>query len=81
MAYSHTKKVGHMGRYGCRMGAKLRKILNEIEDIQRQKHICPRCGKKKVVRISAGIWRCRSCNLKFAGGTFAPTAIELKGEK
>lgn len=76
MAYSHTKKVGRMGRYGCRMGAKLRKILNEIEDIQKQKHICPGCGKKKVVRLSAGIWKCRACNLKFAGGAFVPVVKE-----
>lgn len=78
MAYSHTKKVGRAGRYGTRIGAKLRKIINEIEEVQKQKHICPKCGKAKVVRLNAGIWQCKGCNLKFAGGAFVPVYVAEK---
>jgi len=71
--YSHTKKVGRLGRYGARMGARLRAELCKIEDESKQRHICPQCGKKKVKRENgSGIWFCSGCNTKFAGGAFVP---------
>lgn len=67
-----TKKVGPAGRFGPRYGLKIRARVAEIERKQRQKHICPRCGKKGVKRISTAIWECSKCGLKFAGGCYIP---------
>jgi len=76
MAYSHTKKVGKCGRFGARIGKRTRDDVNAIEDACKQMHECPKCGKKKVVRLGAGIWTCKACKVKFAGGAYTPQAIE-----
>lgn len=70
--YSHTKKVGKLGRYGPRMGAKLRAELCKIEDESKHRHICPQCGKEKVRKEGSGIWLCSGCKTKFAGGAYIP---------
>jgi len=63
-----TKKVGSLGRYGPRIGGKVRREAKKIEDKSRESK-CPSCGRK-VRRISAGIWECRFCRLTFAGGAY-----------
>ena len=82
-----TKKVGPAGRFQSRYGVKARTQLRNVELAQREKHICPSCGYKKVRRVSTSIWQCRKCNIKFAGGAYLPKTesgqnIEkiLKGE-
>lgn len=67
-----TKKVGGAARFGPRYGVKIRRQIEDIEKKQRRKHPCPECGHRSVKRISAGIWQCRHCNLKFAGGAYMP---------
>jgi large subunit ribosomal protein L37Ae len=67
------KKVGTAGRFGPRYGKKAREKIAEIEAIQKQKHICPKCGKKAVKRVSTGIWECLKCGAKFAGKAYFPT--------
>ncbi len=67
-----TIKVGSAGRFGARYGKKVREKIAEIEKLQKQKHLCPRCGEKKVIRISKGIWKCKKCNVKFAGLAYYP---------
>lgn len=67
-----TKKVGSAGRYGVRYGRKTKEIVKQIEKKQKQKHECPCCRKKSVIRIAAGVWQCRKCNTKFAGGAYEP---------
>ncbi|MFH0860446.1 MAG: 50S ribosomal protein L37ae [Candidatus Altiarchaeota archaeon] len=70
--YSHTKKVGSMGRYGIRVGRKLRDQNLKIEE--KSKNVrCPSCGKIKIKRVSKGIWECRSCKNRFSGGAFLLT--------
>lgn len=66
--YSHTKKVGSLGRYGPRLGRKLRENLKNIEDAARKSKVCGYCGKDRVKRKAAGIWYCRSCKSEFTGG-------------
>ncbi|OYT42112.1 MAG: 50S ribosomal protein L37ae [Candidatus Aenigmarchaeota archaeon ex4484_224] len=67
-----TKKVGSAGRFGPRYGKKQRKIVAEIEKLQRKRHVCPRCGLPYVKRLSTGIWYCTKCGAKFAGGAYVP---------
>ena len=70
---ARTKKMGIVGRFGRRYGSTLRKRVKAIEEIQNQWHVCPSCKSKRTKRISVGIWECRFCKHKFAGGAFTPT--------
>jgi large subunit ribosomal protein L37Ae len=67
-----TKKVGSVGRYQARYGVRARTVTRNIEIIQKAKQECPTCGHKKVKRISTGIWQCRKCGAKYAGGAYIP---------
>jgi len=67
-----TRKVGPAGRFQSRYGVKARTRVRNVELAQKQKHICPSCGHKKVKRISTSIWQCGKCNVKFAGGAYLP---------
>lgn len=67
-----TKKVGLAGRYGVRYGRKVKVAVNEIEQKQRAKHLCPVCRKTSVKRVAAGIWQCKKCSTKFTGGAYEP---------
>ena len=67
-----TKKSSPAGRLGARYGTRIRKNVSEIEKIQKKKHRCPVCTYDKVKRESKGIWVCRKCKAKFAGGAFKP---------
>ncbi len=73
-----TKKVGSAGRFGVRYGKKVRKIVAEIEKVQRTRHVCPKCGMKYVKRLASGIWFCSKCGSKFAGGAYYPYAEAKK---
>ncbi len=67
-----TKKVGPAGRYQARYGVRTKTQVRNVEIIQKAKHICPSCGHQKVKRVSAGIWQCKKCESKFAGGAYIP---------
>lgn len=79
--YSHTRKVGSLGRYGARVGRKIRHEARKIEDESKKPKTCPQCGKKRVKRNAAGIWTCRSCHLVFAGGAYTPIAVRMGVEQ
>jgi len=66
--YARTKKVGSVGRYGPRIGGKIRREVRKIEDKAKQNR-CTSCGKK-VRRIASGIWECRFCGMNFTGGAY-----------
>lgn len=68
--YSHTKKVGSVGRYGPRIGRKIREGMKKIEDGAKRLNACPSCSKKRVVRKSSGVWKCSSCGITFTGGAY-----------
>ncbi len=69
---SRTKKVRAAGRFGTRYGLRVRRTWLEIEAVQRQKYVCRKCGKKTVKRAGTGIWECKHCGYKFAGGCYQP---------
>ena len=73
-----TKKVKSAGRFGARYGLRIRRTLVKIEDQQRRKYTCKQCGKKAVKRVGTGIWECKSCGYKFAGGTYIPVTSASK---
>ena len=73
-----TKKVGSSGRFGARYGTKTKKIVTNVERLQKQKQICPYCERPALKRIASGIWFCKKCRIKFAGGAYFPKFV--KGE-
>ena len=64
---AHTKKVGITGRFGARYGTSIRRKILKVEEKKNKK--CPYCNKTRLKRIAAGIWVCKGCKNKFAGGT------------
>lgn len=67
-----TKKVKSVGRFGPRYGVRIRRRIREIESRQKTWHECPNCAAPRVKRVSTGIWECRKCAHKFAGGSYMP---------
>ncbi len=67
------KKIGSAGRFGSRYGKKVRQLVADMEKVQKQRHICPRCNMHYVTRVAAGIWVCKKCGSKFAGGSWLPS--------
>jgi large subunit ribosomal protein L37Ae len=60
------------GRFGPRYGRFIRKRVVEVEEISRATHACPSCDQVAVRRKGTGIWECRKCGYKFAGGAYVP---------
>jgi large subunit ribosomal protein L37Ae len=67
------RKVGLAGGFGARYGTVARRQYVEIVTGLRSKHECPRCNFQTVKRWSVGVWHCRKCGFKFAGGAYTPT--------
>jgi len=68
-----TRKVGPTGGLGARYGVTVRKRYREIISGMKESHKCPQCGLKAVRRESVGVWVCRKCGFKFAGGAYIPS--------
>jgi len=54
-------------------GRRIRKLANNALKNKIKKYECPKCGKEKVVRISFGVWQCKSCGATFTGGAYTLT--------
>ncbi|MFA5772173.1 MAG: 50S ribosomal protein L37ae [Thermoplasmata archaeon] len=80
-----TKKVGSSGTYGARYGVKIRNLIADIKKQKISVYNCPTCNYASMKRISTGIWECRHCGAKIAGGAYTPTTkvskAEIKSEK
>lgn len=37
-----------------------------------EKHECPHCKKQALQRAASGIWQCKNCSNKVAGGAYEP---------
>lgn len=57
-------------KFGSRYGKRIRDLHGKYEEMQRMKYKCPYCNKVNVRRVSAGIWECASCNVKFTGKAY-----------
>ncbi|MDP7080090.1 MAG: 50S ribosomal protein L37ae [Candidatus Undinarchaeales archaeon] len=68
-----TKKVGSAGRFGCRYGKRVRRMVAKVESSSRAFHVCPQCKAPKLKRANAGLWSCTKCGVKIAGGAYAPS--------
>ena len=67
-----TYKVGPSGSFGARYGTVARKRYATLITGLRTPHECPQCHIIAVKRMSVGVWLCRSCGFKFAGGAYTP---------
>jgi len=68
-----AKKTGLAGGFGARYGTLVRRRYIDVVTGLRQKHECPRCRFRTVKRRSVGVWLCRKCGYKFAGGAYIPS--------
>lgn len=59
-------------RFGARYGRKIRKKVSEIEKKQKSTYECPNCKQKSLERKGTGIWECKKCGNKIAGGAYQP---------
>src|SRR5713101_9802182 len=67
-----ARRLGIGGGFGARYGTITRRQHIEILIGLRSKHECPRCNFKTVKRWSVGVWLCKKCGYKFAGGAYTP---------
>ena len=67
-----VKKVGPAGSFGTRYGTVSRRRYAEVVTGMRVPHECPRCHVRAVKRLTVGVWNCRKCGVKFAGGAYLP---------
>jgi len=72
------KVTGSSGRFGCRYGRFVRKRVADIEAVSGSLHRCPKCDMQSVQRRGTGIWECRKCGYKFAGGAYQPQTPAMK---
>jgi large subunit ribosomal protein L37Ae len=79
--YSHTKKVGSLGRYGPRIGRKMRYEALKIETESKSSRNCPTCQRGQLKRSAAGIWKCKACGYNFTGGTHIPVVKRVVAEE
>ena len=69
------------GRFGARYGRRPRLRVSAIEKLSKASYDCPSCSANKVKRVSSGVWACRRCGVKFAGGAYVPTISEEAKKK
>jgi large subunit ribosomal protein L37Ae len=69
MARKKRKDIG----LRTRGGATLRKRYIRIMDSLNRYHKCPSCASIRVKRESVGLWECRKCGHRYAGGAYTPS--------
>ena len=54
-------------------GATLRKRYARVMSTVRATNKCPSCASPSVKRVSVGLWNCKKCGYRFAGGAYTPS--------
>ncbi len=67
-----ARRLGLGGGFGARYGTVGRRQHVDIVSGLRTKHECPKCRFRTVKRWSVGVWLCKKCGYKFAGGAYIP---------
>ena len=67
-----TQKSGATARFGARYGVSVRRRAGSAIAKKSKFYTCPKCQYPKVRRQVSGIWDCKKCNYKFAGGVWEP---------
>ncbi len=62
-------------RLGSRYGRTIKEKLGKAEIAKKSSKTCAFCLKNKVERLAAGIWYCKKCNKKIAGGAYSLKAV------
>ncbi|MFH0829767.1 MAG: 50S ribosomal protein L37ae [Candidatus Aenigmatarchaeota archaeon] len=68
-------KLGSAGRWGARYGTRTKKVVAVMEREQNKPQACIRCERPAARRVAAGVWTCRKCGLKWAGGAYFPRSV------
>jgi len=58
---------------GPRGGATLRKRYARVMSTLKATNKCPSCASPSVKRVSVGLWNCKKCGYRFAGGAYTPS--------
>ncbi|MCW4012207.1 MAG: 50S ribosomal protein L37ae [Candidatus Bathyarchaeota archaeon] len=69
MAKNKRKNIGLRGRGGATLRKRYGRIMTSLHTY----HKCPSCASPSVKRESVGLWECRKCGHKFAGGAYTPS--------
>ncbi len=64
-------KYPSVKRFGVRYGRRVKETFGKIEKAGRETSLCPLCRRMRVKRLAAGIWSCKKCNVKMAGGAYS----------
>ena len=68
-------KYGSVKRFGARYGRRVKEQYGKIEKQRAEMSMCPYCRKADMKRLSSGIWSCKKCNIKLAGGAYTVERI------
>lgn len=63
---------------GAKFGATLRRRYTAVYRTLKMKRQCPKCGSIRFKRLVIGIWYCRKCNYKVAGGAYDITSKRIE---
>ena len=55
----------------AKYGVGVRKRVDAIRQLRSEKYACPRCKKLSIRRQSAGIWKCKHCDLVIADHAYS----------
>ena len=70
------KEPNIAARFGPRYGVTLRKRWNKVMLKRKKTYRCPNCLRRKLVRVSVGIWQCKKCGFTVAGGAYQPSYLQ-----
>lgn len=72
------KPKGSLRGLGQKYGGTLRKRYSRIFRGLKTARECPSCSSMRLARSSSGIWTCKSCGYRVAGGAYTLTQAAKK---